>query len=56
MEKCTSEKERNGIVNLVKEYRDVFTFTYDELKHYQEDVFQHTIPLKQDIKEVKPFH
>ena len=43
------------MINLVKEYRDVFTFTYDELKHYQEDVFQHTIPLKQDIKEVKPF-
>ena len=54
--KGTSEKERNDLVNLVKEYRDVFAFTYDELKYYREDVFQHTIPLKQDIKEVKPFH
>ena len=53
--KCTSEKERNDLVNLVKEYRDVFAFTYDELKSYREDVFQHTIPLKQDIKEVIPF-
>ena len=53
--KGTSEKERNDLVNIVKEYRDVFAFTYDELKDYREDLFQHTIPLKQDIKEVKPF-
>ena len=55
MEKGTSEKERNDLVNLVKEYKDVFAFTYDELKDYREDVFQHTIPLKQEIKEVKHF-
>ena len=53
--KGTSKKERNDLVNLVKQYRDVFSFTYDKLKAYQEDVFQHTIPLKQNIKEVKPF-
>ena len=53
--KHTSEKERNDLVNLVKEYRDVFAFTYDKLKAYREDVFQDTIPLKHDIKEVKPF-
>ena len=51
--KGTSEKERNDF--LVKEYRDVFSFSYDELKAYREDVFQHTIPLKQDVREVKPF-
>ena len=43
------------MINFVKEYRDVFAFTYDELKAYREDVFQHIIPLNQDIKEVKPF-
>ena len=53
--KHTSEKERNDLVNLVKEYIDVFTFNYDELKSYREDVSQQTIPLKHDIKEVKPF-
>ena len=53
--KGTSENERNDLINIVKEYRDVFYFTYYELKAYREDVFQHTIPLKQDIKEVKPF-
>ena len=53
--KGTSEKESNDLINLVKEYRDVFAFSYDELKAYREDVFQHTIPLKQETKEVKPF-
>ena len=37
--KGTSEKERNDLINLVKEYRDVFSFTCDELKAYREDVF-----------------
>ena len=50
--KGTSEKERQEIIKLVKEFRDVLAFTYDELKAYREDVIQHTIPLK---KEVKPF-
>jgi hypothetical protein len=47
--KGTSEKERKELISLVSEYRDVFAFTYDELKAYK-DVFQHTIPLKEDIK------
>ena len=32
--KGTSEKERKNLVELVKEIRDVFAFTYDELKSY----------------------
>ena len=53
--KFTSEKERNSLVNLIKEFRDVLAFSYDELKSYREDVFQHTIPLTKEAKEVKPF-
>ena len=53
--KCTSKNERNNLINLIKEYRDVLAFSYDELKSYQEDVFQHTIPLREEAKEVKPF-
>ena len=53
--KGTSEKERNNLINLIKEYRDVLAFSYDELKSYREDVFQHTIPLTEVAKEVKPF-
>jgi hypothetical protein len=48
--KGTSEKERKELISLVQEYRDVFAFTYDELKAYKEDVFQHTILLKEDTK------
>ena len=32
--KGTSEKERKNLVELVNEFRDVFAFTYDELKAY----------------------
>ena len=50
--KCTSKKERKDLTELVKEYRDIFAFTYDELKAYRDDVFQHKIPLR---PEAKPF-
>ena len=53
--KRTLKKERNSLINLIKEYRDVLVFIYDELKAYREDVFQHTIPLTEEAKEVKPF-
>jgi hypothetical protein len=48
--KGTAKKERKELINLVQEYRDVFAFKYDDLKTYKEDVFQHTIPLKDDTK------
>ena len=48
--KGTSEKERKNLIELVKEFRDVFSFQYDELKAYRDDVFQHTIPLRPDSK------
>ena len=53
--KGTSKKERNNLINLIKEYRDVLAFSYDELKAYRKDVFQHTIPLTEEAKGVKPF-
>ena len=53
--KGTSEKERNSLIILIKNYRYVLAFSYDELKSYREDVFQHTIPLIEEAKKVKPF-
>jgi ribonuclease HI len=50
--KTTPIEERKEIVKLLKEYRDVLAFSYDELKVYREDVIQHVIPLKE---ETKPF-
>jgi hypothetical protein len=50
--KTTPIEERIQIVELLKEYRDVLAFSYDELKVYKVDVIQHMIPLKE---ETKPF-
>ena len=36
--KGTPKEEREQIINLPREYRDVLAFTYDELKVYREDV------------------
>jgi ribonuclease HI len=50
--KTTPIEERIQIVELLREYRDVLAFSYDELKVYREDVIQLVIPLKE---ETKPF-
>jgi ribonuclease HI len=43
-------KRKKRLNKSCEKYRDVFSFTYDELKAYNEDVIQHTIPLKEDAK------
>jgi hypothetical protein len=50
--KTTPIEERVELIKLLKEYRDVLAFSYDELKVYREDVIQHVIPLKE---ETNPF-
>jgi hypothetical protein len=45
--KSTPKEERKEITKLLRDYRDVLAFTYDELKVYREDVIQHVIPLKE---------
>jgi hypothetical protein len=49
---CTIE-EVDQYVALFKEYHDVFTWTYDDLKSYDETIFQHIIPLREEAKPVK---
>lgn len=48
--KNTPEKQKDEIINLLREYKDVLSFTYDKLKVYKEYVLQHTIPLKEGTK------
>jgi hypothetical protein len=48
--KTTPIEERKEIVKLLKKYRDVLAFSYDEIKVYREDVIQHVIPLKEETK------
>lgn len=51
--KGTNVEERKKLTNLLHEYRDVLTFSCNELKGYREDVMEHTIPLKDE--NAKPF-
>jgi hypothetical protein len=50
--KCATEKERKEILALIREFRDTFSWNYDDLKAYRGDVIQHTIPL---VEGAKPF-
>lgn len=43
-------KIRKTLVDLLRKYRHVFAWSYDDLKAYREDLFQHVIPLKDNIK------
>lgn len=51
--KCTSRDERSQIERLIREYLDVFTWSYDDLKSYKEDIIQLTIPLKEGTRPFK---
>jgi hypothetical protein len=49
---CTTE-EVDQYISLFKEYIDVFTWTYDDLKAYDKTIFQHIIPFREGAKPVK---
>jgi hypothetical protein len=48
----TTKVERSEILDLIRQFKDVFSWTYDDLKAYRGDVIQHTIPL---VEGAKPF-
>jgi hypothetical protein len=48
--KGTTEKERNEILALIREFIDTFSWNYDDLKAYRGDVIQHAIPLVEGAK------
>jgi hypothetical protein len=50
--KETTKDERSEIIDLIRHFKDIFTWTYDDLKSYRNDAFQHTIPL---VDGAKPF-
>ena len=45
---CSLEEERD-LVKLCKEYKDVFEWTYDDLKNFYPSIIHHNIPLNPDI-------
>jgi hypothetical protein len=41
---------RTNLISLLKRFKHVFAWSYEDLKAYREDLFQHEIPLKDDVK------
>ena len=48
--KNSSPKIRKSLIDLLRKYRHVFAWSYDDLKAYRQDLFQHVIPLKENAK------
>jgi hypothetical protein len=46
----TTEEERNEILYLIREFKDTFAWTYDDLRAYRGDVIQHVISLAEGAK------
>ena len=41
---------KRSLIDLLRRFRHVFAWSYDDLKAYRKDLFQHVIPLKEDVK------
>ena len=50
LRKCFSPDERNKFISLFKRYKDVFAWTYEDLKSYDTNIIQHVIPIRSGIK------
>ena len=50
VEKACSAQEREDMLKLLSEYKDVISWSYEELKTYDLEIMTHDIPLKLDAK------
>src|SRR5271156_3663020 len=48
--KGLDSRVRLNLIKLLRKYKHVFSWSYEDLKAYREDLFQHEIPLKSDVK------
>jgi hypothetical protein len=48
--KNCSPTEKQAVIKLFKEYKDIFAWTYDDLKAYDTKIIQHIIPMKPQTK------
>ena len=46
----TPAEEQQELIALLTEYRDVFTWSYKDLKEVDPSICQHTIPMRDDVK------
>ena len=44
--KCYSPQERHKFINLFKQYKDVFVWTYKDIKTYDTNIIQHVVAIK----------
>ena len=52
MSSILTQEERAEYTELLKEFSDVFAWTYEDLKTYDTSIIEHKIPLRE---EAKPF-
>ena len=48
--KFFSPKERRKFISLFKQYKDVFAWTYEDLKTYDTKIIQHVVPIKGGVE------
>ena len=48
--KALTVEQRKRYINLLKEYVDVFAWSYEDLKTYDTGIIQHKVPLKPNVK------
>ena len=48
--KCCLLTERDKFISLFKQYKDVFAWTYQELKTYDTSIIKHVVPIKAGVK------
>ena len=48
-----SEKNKNKYISLLKEFVDIFAWSYEDLKTYDTSIIQHNIPFKPITKPLR---
>ena len=48
--KNLSVEQMNRYIKLLKEFVDVFSWSYEDLKTYDTNIIQHKVPLKPNVK------
>ena len=48
--KALTTEQRNRYIKLLKEYVDIFAWSYEDLKNYDTIIIQHKVPLKPNVK------
>jgi hypothetical protein len=53
LSKYLSTETKNKYTELLRKYKDIFTWSYEELRTYDTSVIEHKIPLKPGVKPFK---